>query len=180
MGYRHSEEDILEAARAVALDSGLTTLTFRSVGERLGISDRMVVYYFQTKRDLVSAVVSSLVADIMEVLEDAFGAEPLSGAEIQGRAWSAMTSASADRVFALFFEVVGAASAGVEPFDELAVDLLNGWVDWLTPRMEGRTRAQRQRLALAAIARIDGLLLLRHILGPEAANQAARAIAEPS
>jgi AcrR family transcriptional regulator len=174
MGYRHSTEEILDAAVAVALESGLAALTFRRVGERLRISDRTVVYYFPTKLDLVNAVADALVTDLLQLLEEAFGSERLSQKDLLDRAWPVLTTSSANRVFALYFEIIGLASSGQEPYDALAAGLVAGWVDWLEPRMLGRTIETRRRRALATIAQIDGLLLVRHVLGPASGDAAAR------
>jgi len=174
MGYRHSREEILEAAVAVALESGVAALTFGRVGARLAISDRTVVYYFPTKIDLVNAVAGALVVDLMNLLEEAFGSKPLRQSDLLNRAWPMLTTTSADRVFALYFEIVGLAGSGQAPFDTLAAALVAGWVEWLGPRMLGSTAEIRRRRALATVAQIDGLLLVRHILGADAGNAAAR------
>ena len=77
-------------------------------------------------------------------------------------------------VFAVFFEIVGLASARIEPYASLAPRLMDGWVAWLEPRVAASTRAQRRQQALAAVATLDGLLLLRRMSGARAANSAAR------
>ena len=174
MGYRHSEADILEAACGVAHEAGIAQLTFRRVGAQLGISDRMVVYYFPSKLDLVTAVVGSLTAEMANLLEEAFGSRPLTQQNLVRRAWPVLTTPAADRVFAIFFEIVGLASTGQAPYDTLAADLANGWVEWLGPRVVGSTTEVRARRALATVAQIDGLLLIRHVLGAEAGETAAQ------
>jgi len=174
MGYRHSAEEILDAAVAIALESGLAALTFSKVGERLDISDRTVVYYFPTKLDLINAVTDALVADMVQLLEEAFGSTPLSQKDLMNRAWPVLTTASADRVFALYFEIVGLASSGQAPYDALAAGLVAGWVDWLAPRSLGSSADVKRRRALATVAQIDGLLLVRHVLGAAQAEAAAR------
>ncbi len=174
MGYRHSPDEILEAAVAVALESGMAALTFSRVGARLGISDRTVVYYFPTKLDLVLAVAGALAADVERLLEDAFGSDPLSPHDLVERAWPVLTTPAADRVFAIYFEIVGLASAGQAPYDVLAPGLVQGWVDWLAPRVLGSTPDVRRRRALATVAQVDGLLLVRLVLGADAAAEAAR------
>jgi len=174
MGYRHSTEEILEAAVTVALESGMAALTFSRVGERLEISDRTVVYYFPTKLALINAVAGALVSDMMKLLEDAFGSKPLSQRDLMHRAWPVLTTPPADRVFALYFEIIGRASSGHAPYDTLAPALVEGWVDWLAPRMLGSSATIRRRRALATVAQIDGLLLVRHILGANAGEAAAR------
>jgi len=174
VGYRHSSDEILKAAVAIALESGVAALTFSRVGRRLKISDRTVVYYFPTKLDLVNAVTGALVTDMMALLEDAFGSEPLSQIDLMRRAWPVLTTPSADRVFALYFEIVGLASSGQAPFDMLAARLVEGWVEWLGPRVLGSSKEIRRRRALATVAQIDGLLLVRLVLGSAAADEAVR------
>jgi len=148
-------------------------LTFKSVGDRLGISDRTVVYYFPTKPDLVTAVAVALVADLERLLEEAFGSEPKHREELVDRAWQVLANSATDRVFSLYFEIVGLASSGQAPYDVIARGLVEGWVDWLVPRMHGSTPAVRRKRALATVAQIDGLLLVRHVLGREAGDAAA-------
>ena len=174
MGYRHSADQILDAAVAIALESGIAAVTYGSVGTRLSVSSRTVVYYFPTKLDLVSAVIGVLGTDMVVLLEAAFGSEPRSPKELVARAWPVLTTPAADRVFALYFEIVGLASSGQAPYDQLASGLVGGWVDWLAPRVRGSSEAVRRRRALAAVGQIDGLLLLRQILGAEPADAAAR------
>lgn len=176
VGYRHSADDILDAAVAIALESGIAALTYASVGSRLSISGRTVVYYFPTKLDLVNAVTGALVADMVGLLEEAFGSEPLGETDLMRRAWPVLTTPTADKVFALYFEIVGLASSGQAPYGALATGLVAGWVDWLEPRVRGSTVAVRRRRALATVGQIDGLLLLRHVLGGEAADEAALAM----
>jgi AcrR family transcriptional regulator len=174
VGYRHSSDEILSAAVAVALEGGMASLTFAKVAARLGISDRMVVYYFPSKPDLVLAVAQALGRDLEALLEQAFGAGRRSPSELLRRAWPVLTTEEADRVFAVYFEIVGLASAGVAPYDLLAPALVEGWVAWVAPRMAGRTAEVRRRQALAAVAQLDGLLLVRRLLGPAAADAAAK------
>jgi AcrR family transcriptional regulator len=152
----------------------MSALTFSKVAEELQISDRTVVYYFATKTDLVAAVIEVLGQDLVVLLDEAFGSEPKSSIELVNQAWPVLTSPSADAVFGIYFEIVGLASAGQEPYVDLARSLVNGWVDWLIPRTVGSSAAIRRRRALATVAQIDGLLLLRRVMGAEAADAAAR------
>ncbi len=175
MGYRHSRDEILAAAVAVAADRGLAGLTFGTVGERLGISDRTVVYYFATKPALVTSVVEALGADMQVLLDAAFGSRPLGPDDLIERAWPVLATVDGDRVFRLFFEAVGLASAGQAPYDVLAPALLGGWIEWLATRLHGSDPDERRAVALDVVARIDGYLLLRQMLGADAAETAFRA-----
>lgn len=174
MGYRHQREDLLDAAVELALSDGLSSLTFGRLARHLGTNDRTVVYYFPTKHELVTEVALVLGAQLQDLLEEAFGPDRLSAADLVERAWPVLASTTADPVFAVFLELVGLAAAGHEPYADLAPLLVNGWVDWLAPRVDPSAPRSARREAHAIVAQVHGLLILRHISGARAANSAAR------
>lgn len=176
MGHKHSREDMVAAVATVALRDGIAKLTYRNIAEELGISDRMVVYYFPTKEDIVMAAAVTLSAQMQVVLEQAFGNERQTPDVLLERAWPALKKKRADRTFQVFLELVGLSAAKIEPFDRITRVILDGWADWLAERIDAPIRDDRRRLALGVIARVDGLLLIRHGLSPTAADDAALAL----
>ena len=173
MGYRHTREEILEGALAVALDVGLSRLTFGRVATAMGINDRTVVYYFPTKDDLIAAVVMSMGVQLQATLGQAFSSPAAGHLELARAAWPVLARPDADAIFALFFEANGLAAAGRPPFDSLVPQLVEAWVTWVMSYLTGTTR-QRRAEAEATIALLDGLLLLRQLGGPDSAARAAR------
>lgn len=172
MGYRHSRDDILGGALAVAFDHGLSQLTFGRVAKRIGISDRIVVYYFPSKNELVADVLVAVGTQLQQTLESAFDAPVNHHVQLVRSAWPVVAHPDADPAFALFFEANGLAAAGREPFRTLVPQLVESWIDWVAEFFTG-TLAQRRTEAETAIAVLDGLLLLRQLAGPEAADRAA-------
>lgn len=175
MGFRHTKEEILEGALAVAFDDGLSQLTYGRVAKRLGISDRVVVYYFASKEELVSEVLMSVGMQLQRALEPAFGSPAEDHSELLVRAWPIVARAEADAIFALFLEASGLAASGRAPYRALVPLLVEAWIAWAVEYLQGSPELRRAE-AETAIAILDGLLLLRQMAGPDAANRAAERI----
>lgn len=169
---KHSRDEILVAAVETAFDGGLSQLSFGRVARRLAIADRTVVYYFPTMADLIGSVVVTLGLQLQTTLEPAFEGGADEPIELVRRAWPALATAAVDPTFALFFEANGLAAAGREPYDAIVPQLVEGWIEWTSGYLTGpadRCRADAE----AAIALLDGLLLVRQLAGPDAAQRAA-------
>lgn len=175
MGHRHSKDEILQGALAAAMADGLSNLTFGRVAKHLGISDRMVVYYFPSKDHLLTEVVMAMAVELQSTLGDAMAQGAPDYLGLAKAAWPILARPHADRVFALFLEANGLAAAGRAPYDTLVPAIIEAWITWLMPAFEG-TAKRRRAEAEAVIATIDGLLLLRQLAGAAAANRAAARI----
>lgn len=176
MGHKHRPEDVLAGAVEVAFAEGLSRVTFGRVGKHLGTSDRVVVYYFPTKDALVGAVLAALGAELQGVLAPAFATPSDDHRALLRSAWPLLARPEVDPVFALFFEANGLAAAGLEPYRTVVPQLVDAWVAWAAEHLTGPPERRRAE-AEAAIALVDGLLLLRHLAGPDAAERAMAVLA---
>jgi AcrR family transcriptional regulator len=175
MGYRHTKKEILIGALAVAFEGGLSQLTFGRVAKHLGISDRVVVYYFPSKDDLVGEVLIAVGVQLQQTLEPAFARRATNHLQLVQAAWPVVANEASDAVFALFFEANGLAAAGREPYRLIVPQLVEGWITWATTFFEG-SLSERRTEAETAIALLDGLILLRQLAGPAASDRAAKRI----
>ncbi len=180
MGYKYNADDMLDAAVELAVQHGLSCLSYGRLAKEIGVVDRSIVYYFPTKHDLVARTVQAVGLRLQVVLGEALGDEPVPPPVAAKRLWSVMASPDADPVFAIFLEMVGLAATSVEPYDTLTPALLESWAGWLAPRLatvnvvaaEGAAVAA-EGAAYAVLAKLDGLLLIRHTVGADAAESAA-------
>lgn len=162
----------MEGALAAALEDGLSQLTFGRLAKRLGISDRIIVYYFPSKDDLVGEVILAMGLQLRQTLVAAFTTPAADHRDLMAAAWPVVARPENDRVFALFFEANGLAAVGRDPYRELVPTLVQNWIDWAAEFIEG-TPERRRRQAETAVALLDGLLLLRQLAGPDAGDRAA-------
>ena len=175
MGHKHTKEEILEGALVAAFDEGLSQLTFGRLAKRMGISDRVIVYYFPSKDDLVGEVLYAMGTQLQQTLMATFSSPAADHVELLRWAWPILARPEADPVFALFFEASGLAATGREPYASLVPQLVEAWIAWASGVIRG-TPARRRAEAEVAIAMFDGLLLLRQLAGPVVADRAARKI----
>lgn len=173
MGHRHTKEEILEGALLAAIDDGLSQLTFGRLAKRLDINDRTIVYYFPSKDDLISEVIVSMGLQLQAALAAAFANSASDHIELLRAAWPVLARVEVDPTFALFFEANGLAATGRDPYRTLVPTLVETWIDWTATFLKGPAK-QRRIEAETAIAVLDGLLLLRLLAGPAAAQRAAR------
>jgi AcrR family transcriptional regulator len=159
----------------VALEDGLSELTFGRLASRLGISDRVAVYYFPSKSDLVGDVLWALGGRLQDVLASAFEGPADDHLALARAAWPTLARKEVDPLFAVFFEANGLAAAGRQPYRDVVTELVAAWADWLAGFLSG-SLARRNAEAHATIALVDGLLLLRQVGGADAATRAARAL----
>lgn len=175
MGHKYTRKQILEGAVDFALAEGLGALTFGRLATRMGTSDRVVVYYFPTKTTLISDVLLEIGNRLQAALARAF-AEPASGhQQLAKAAYRVLARDDTDAIFAVYFEACGLAAAGAQPYRDLAAALVDGWVGWLSGFFRG-TLKHRRAEAEATLVLIDGVLLMRQLGGPQAADRAARAL----
>ena len=172
MGHKYSRDEILDGAVQTALAEGLSHLTFGRLARRLGVSDRVIVYYFPSKTELIVAILTDLAVQLQAVLADAFTEPAASHGELVRAAWPVLATEEVDPIFGLYFEAIGQATAGVEPFAGLAGRLIEGWISWLTGFFTGDPESCRAE-ATATLALLDGLLLMRQLAGGAAADRAA-------
>lgn len=172
MGHKYSREEILDGALDAAIGDGLSQLTFGRLARRLGVSDRVVVYYFPNKRELIVSVLTLLAERLQAVLARAFTESAADHVELARAAWPVVATSEVDPLFGVYFEAIGLASAGIEPFNGLAGQMFEGWVGWLSGFFDG-DGARRRAQAEATLALLDGLLLLRQLAGGAAADRAA-------
>jgi AcrR family transcriptional regulator len=172
MGHKHSRDEILAGALEAVIDDGLSQLTFGRLAKRLGISDRIIVYYFPTKDDLITEVMTAVGLRLQVTLAEAFVEPAADHLALARTAWPVLARPDADPVFALFFEANGLAAAGRDPYRGVMAQLIEAWIEWLATFFDG-TPTVRRAESEAAIALLDGLLLLRQLAGPDAAARAA-------
>lgn len=159
-----SDERRSGIASAVAdhlLEVGLGDAGLRALAKAAGLSDRMLLYYFKTKDEVLEAALR-VVAERMAVLlalvggEDPERAPP--AALLAGLA--PMIKAEAVRPYLrLTLQLSAAAASGDGLLRRIGGELVDLFVDWVSARLDVPP-SDRRGTALLLLATVDGLALL--------------------
>lgn len=158
-------EELLAGAVDYVLDRGLAGLSLRPLAAALGTSDRMLVYYFTGRDQLVAAVLERTAARLQHLLEEALPPHPAPPGQVLGLALAAAGQSPARDLLRLWVQVAGLAAQGDPTCLATARTVTAGWLAWLTDRLDSPP-AQRQPTAAALLVIIDGLVL-QAVLGQD-------------
>jgi AcrR family transcriptional regulator len=157
-----SERDRLRALIAdYCVEHGVADLTLRKVGEAVGSNNRMLLYYFDSKEELIVAGLEEAMARIPQV-EGVFEAlgdreRPLSNRLVE--AWQSIAAEPNLPYLRLFFEVFGLAAQHPARFGRFLDTVGREWSERLADvfRVEGVADADAQPLARQLVAVWRGL-----------------------
>jgi AcrR family transcriptional regulator len=128
---RQANPELREAVLAKVLDfvyeHGLAELSLRRCGESIGVSARMLVYYFGTKEALVAEAIRAgrpAVADLFADIES-----PSELREALSTAYRHFTGEPNRRPAVLLLQVMALALTDPQQFETFAAEAITAWVD---------------------------------------------------
>jgi AcrR family transcriptional regulator len=152
-----ARDRLLPRLAAHVLQHGLNDASLRPLARAAGTSDRMLVYHFGTKDNLIAALLTHLGGDFARLLS---GLTPAAGFASADEAVAHLVRAQlSDEVadyLRLWLEIIAAAARGSEVHRRTGAAILSGLADWLAPRLPPAERAQ----VWETVARIEGQLVL--------------------
>ncbi len=162
MAKREHARDALEQRLAAhVLAHGLGQTSLRQLAAAAGTSDRMLLYYFADKADLLGTVLARLAADMSAMLEAALptGATLSAGALFRLTAQAALQP-TLRPYMELWAEIAAEAGRGISPFKAIADAIAQGFQAWAEARLAEPDPQRRAELASLLIVAVDGAALL--------------------
>jgi AcrR family transcriptional regulator len=164
-----------EALRDIArhlLDEGLPGSSLRNLAGAAGVSDRMLLYYFADKTELLTAALGMLARQMAAVLDEAVPREPkrrfdLLLAEIR----IAMHGPALRPFMRLWLEIAARAARDEQPYSAVAGVIADAFALWISTRLDSMA-ANEPALLLALI---EGFVVLDAVGRAGMADEAAGA-----
>ena len=152
-------EEIAEAATDYVLEHGLIGLSLRPMAAQLGTSDRMLLYHFGTKDDLVAAVLRTSTDRSSAIIRQLPPSRDVRRAVRD--LWAAMTGAELQRCQRMYVEAAALGLFGHEPYATVVRESNTVWVAAVADHLvaAGARRGRANRATALLDAAFTGFLL---------------------
>ncbi len=145
------------------LADGLLHASLRPLAKAVGTSDRMLLYYFKDKDELIEAVLDRITARITVMLDAASAPAPMPLETLAPMLVSSMQSDVFWPYLRLWLEIA-ALSAGGDPLYRTCGEKIGrGFVEWGARQLDAPDEASRARDAAKLLVHVEGSVLLRSL-----------------
>jgi AcrR family transcriptional regulator len=161
------------------LSEGLAAATLRPLAAAAGTSDRMLLYYFADKDELLTAVLDRIAARLLSELEDAIPIEaPRPFGILLEQVWAVLGSESLGPYMNIWLDLASGAARGLQPHRSVAGAIVDGYLAWVTSRLEPQGHGAPALPAALFLAAVQGIYSLTAIGRPAIANAARIGLSE--
>jgi AcrR family transcriptional regulator len=152
-------EELAEAATDYALEHGLIGLSLRPLAQALGTSDRMLLYHFEDKDDLVATILRTTVSRSAQSLRELPAPRDLRSAVLE--LWRAVTTGPQERCQRLYVEAAALGLFGREPYATTMHETNAEWGSAVSAHFQraGLGRAEARQATVLVDAAFMGLQL---------------------
>lgn len=150
---------ILEKIADHLLEQGMKGSSIRPLAAAAGISDRMLLHYFENKEAVMTAALR-LVAERMVVLLNSARSAPMPYHLLMPHL-AEMRKAPVIRAYLrLWLELAALSASGEEPYRQVARQLGDYFYEWLAGELLVENETERAPLAALAFVTLEGFVFL--------------------
>jgi AcrR family transcriptional regulator len=149
-------EEIVLAVAGHLVREGFTNSGIRALADSAGLSDRMLMYYFGTKEALIADALMVLARNMSAGLDALLPRRPVAASTIVEVMVKSASHKDQKAVLRFWFEIIGLAVRGQEPYRSTVRGILDNWEAWIGDRLRAGQRDQ----AASVLAQIEGALML--------------------
>ncbi len=144
------------------LAEGLAEASLRPLAAAAGTSDRMLLYYFDNKDELL-AVVLGLAAERLARLLEKELSKPRKYEKLLPAVCELVSSPDLRPYMQLWLEAAARASREEEPYRQITGAIFDGFLDWVGARLEVERESDRAGQAALLLATVEGIEVLNAI-----------------
>ncbi len=138
------------------LEHGLPAASLRPLAKAADTSDRMLIYHFGTKENLIGLLLSGLAAQFTEHLDASFPPERSATTyECITRTVAIVRRPEMQSMISLWLDIVAVANRGHAHHQATGQTIVDGFLDWLAARVP-ETVKDKPAMAAAMLTMIEG------------------------
>lgn len=166
--------DILNGLADHILAEGLSASSVRPLAEAVGISDRMLLYYFRDKSELIAATLALLSSRLTAALDAHTASKPMPLEAVRRRLAAVLLSDEVWPYMQLWLEIVALSARGDPFYRELGGSIARAFLDWGKAQLQASTAATYAADAARLLVAIEGMVLLKSVGLEDVANTSLR------
>lgn len=168
--------DILNGLADHVLANGLSASSVRPLAEAVGISDRMLLYYFHDKSELIAATLQLLSARLTLALQAHTASKPMPLDAVRRRLAAVLLSDDVWPYMQLWLEIVALSARGNPFYREVGGGIARAFLDWGKAQLQASTPAAHATDAARLLVSIEGMVLLKSVGLEDVAEASLRVI----
>ena len=155
--------DILERLADHVLAEGLSASSLRALAKAANTSDRMLLYYFKDKDEIITATLGVIGDRLESILTQRTSSRPLPLEQLKPRLLKIVQDDALWPYMRMWLEISAFAAQGDAFYRSVGRHLGEQFLDWGARQLESGTPRNRKADAAALLLTIEGVLLLKSV-----------------
>ncbi len=152
--------ELAERVADIVLDHGLADFGLRGLAAKLGTSDRMLIYYFETKDQLVIDVLDTISVRLSNILAVHSDGPRVSAGQFLGNVLALAGDPRIAPFMRLWTNVISRGAAGEAPYDQVCTRVVQAWIAWIDSRLTRPVDTSEDARPAALLCIVEGISLL--------------------
>jgi AcrR family transcriptional regulator len=167
-------EEVLDRMAEHLLSEGLGAATLRPLAAAAGTSDRMLLYYFTDRDELLSAILHRLADQMLATLDEAAPlGKPRRFHVLMGEVLAFLASDAVKPFMHIWLDLASGAARGLEPHLHIAGEIADRFLIWVANRLKVEPRRDHAATAALFLTCLEGMHVLEAVGRPAIAQAAA-------
>ncbi len=154
---------IIEQLTEYVLAEGLSAASLRPLAKAAGTSDRMLLYYFKDKSEIITAVLQGISTQLVTMIGARAATEPLPVDELRKAFAGILFEEALWPYMRIWLEVASRAAMGDPYYRAVGEQIGRGFLEWGKLQLKSESDAQRDIDAARLLVSIEGMLFLKSI-----------------
>ncbi len=155
--------DIVQRLTEYVLAEGLSAASLRPLAKAAGTSDRMLLYYFKDKSEIITAVLEQISGRLIALIGDRTESEPLPIDDLRHKLADILFEDALWPYMRIWLQVAARAAMGDAYYRAVGEQIGRGFLEWGKMQLKSQSDAQRDIDAAKLLVSIEGMLFLKSI-----------------